>query len=338
MPLRIFFPSLDGSVETAPLLEGCGRYPLILFAHGHCQGDVDHFRRWFRIPAQLARAGYVVIVPLLAGNAGGSNPSVSSHPDEGTLHAVLTWARSGWEHSNVLMPPPATGVVGHSFGAMLGARFALGRQIDAYAGMSGGWQDWFGDEPFPLTRLQIPTLLMWGLGFDSFSPLPNATWEQMVRPRHRVVFAKGEHWDYLGPVNIPCSPGQGPCAPLHSAAADLLTMFFGRYLPPELASDLPGRIPSSLEPPVLNLPFEQAFFAGGYLGGYAAMSGDPNCGVTVTTKVESLVANKRSRETHSLNSPCAFVSKMSARNRLEVTARPAGFKWCDFCFRARADG
>ena len=80
------------------------------------------------------------------------------------------------------------------------------------------------------------------------------------------------------------------------------------------------------------------FFAGGYLGGYAAMSGNPNCGVTVTTEVESLVANKRSRETHSLNNPCAFVSKMSARNRLEVTARPAGFKWCDFCFRTRADG
>ncbi len=207
------------------------------------KGDDDHYRRWFRIPAQLARAGYVVVVPMLPGNAGGSNPSVSDHPDEATLDAVLSWSRTGWEHANVLMPPSATGVVGHSFGAMLGARFAVGREVSAYAGMSGGWQDWFGDEPFPLTLLQIPSLLMWGLGFDMFSPLPDPTWQQMAQPRHRIVFKKGEHWDYLGPVSIPCSPGQGPCAPLHSAAADLLTMFFGRYLPPELATDLPDRIP-----------------------------------------------------------------------------------------------
>lgn len=71
--LRVFFPSLDGAVETAPLLEGCGRYPLVLFCHGHCIGEVGeaHHRRWFRIPAQLARAGYVVVVPHLAGNNGG---------------------------------------------------------------------------------------------------------------------------------------------------------------------------------------------------------------------------------------------------------------------------
>lgn len=338
VPLRIFFPSLDGSVESAPLLEGCGRYPLILFAHGHCQGDTDHYRRWFRIPAQLARAGYVVVVPLLAGNAGGNNPSVSAHPDEATLDAVLTWARTGWEHSSVVMPEPATGVVGHSYGAMLGARFSVGRSISAYAGMSGGWQDWFGDEPFPLTLLQIPSLLMWGLGFDMFSPLPDSTWQQMAQPRHRVVFNKGEHWDYLGPVTIPCSPGLGPCAPLHSAAADLLTMFFGRYLPPELATDLPDRIPASLEPPGLNLTFEQEFFAGGYLSGYAALSGSPNCGLTVSTQVERLVANTRSRETHSLDRPCAFVSKIAQRHRRVVTARPAGYHWCDFCFRSRADG
>ncbi len=145
VPLRIFFPSLDGSAESAPLLGGCGRYPLVLFAHGHCQGDTDHYDRWFRIPAQLARAGYVVVVPHLAGNAGGESPSVSTHPDEATLDAVLSWARSGWEHAGVLLPPPATGVVGHSFGAMLDARFAVGRPVSrssSRAATSAGSTRW----------------------------------------------------------------------------------------------------------------------------------------------------------------------------------------------------
>jgi dienelactone hydrolase len=243
VPLRVFFPSLDGSVESAPLLEGCGRYPLVLFAHGHCQGDTDHYDRWFRIPAQLARAGYVVVVPHLAGNAGGESPSVSTHPDEETLDAVLSWARSGWEHAGVLLSPPATGVVGHSFGAMLGARFAVGRPVSAYAGLSGTWQDWFGDEPFPLPLLDLPTLLVWGGASDLFTQLPEATWQAMARPRHRVVFAKGEHWDYIGNnVSVPCRPAPGPCPHVAGATADLLTMFLGRYLPPELATDLAERV------------------------------------------------------------------------------------------------
>jgi len=339
VPLRIFFPSLDGSVESAPLLEGCGRYPLVLFAHGHCQGDTDHYDRWFRIPAQLARAGYVVVVPHLAGNAGGESPSVSTHPDEATLDAVLSWARSGWEHAGVLLPPPATGVVGHSFGAMLGARFAVGRPVSAYAGLSGTWQDWFGDEPFPLPLLDLPTLLVWGGASDLFTQLPDAAWQAMARPRHRVVFAKGEHWDYIGNnVSVPCRPAPGPCPHVAGATADLLTMFLGRYLPPELATDLAERVPATLAPPVLDLPFEREFFAGGYLGGFDALDGHPSCAVAIDGAVERLVANTRSKETHSVDHPCAWVSRIAARHRRVASARPAGYQWCDFCFRSRADG
>ena len=337
--MRVFFPSLDGAVETAPILEGCGRYPLIVFCHGHCIGDSSHFTKWFRIPAMLARAGYVVMVPFLAGNAGGSSPSLASHPDEATLDAVVTWARSGWEHADVLMPPPATGIVGHSFGAMLGARFCVGRDVSAYAGLSGGWQDWFGDEPFPLPLLDLPTLLMWGLGQDLFSPLPNATWQAMARPRHRVVFAEGEHWDYLEAVaDIPCRPGPPICRHQPGATSDLLLMFLGRYLPPELATDLVDRIPANLAPPPLDLTVEQEFFAGGYLGGFDALGSDPACMAEVSEAVERLVANTRSKETHSLDRPCPWVDDIAPRHRRVVTARPVGYHWCDFCFRSRADG
>ena len=69
-------------------------------------------------------AGYVVVVPTLAGigrrlQPVGGGPSRPGHRRRGRdLGAV------GWEHSDVLMPPPATGIAGHSYGAMLAARYA----------------------------------------------------------------------------------------------------------------------------------------------------------------------------------------------------------------------
>jgi hypothetical protein len=35
---RVYVPSLDGSPDGAPVLRDCGRYPLIVFAHGNCTG------------------------------------------------------------------------------------------------------------------------------------------------------------------------------------------------------------------------------------------------------------------------------------------------------------
>lgn len=52
---RIFFPSIDGAVFDAPLLEGCGRYPLVLFCHGMCELDTEHYKKWFEIPASDTR-------------------------------------------------------------------------------------------------------------------------------------------------------------------------------------------------------------------------------------------------------------------------------------------
>jgi hypothetical protein len=341
VPLRIFFPSLDGAVESAPLLSGCGRYPLVVVAHGHCIDDEEHYRRWFRLPAQLARSGQVVVVPLLAGIASGQSPSVDAHPDLTTLDAVVDWARSGWVDRDALLPPPATTIVGHSFGAMLGARYAVSHDVAAYAGLSGGWGDWFGDAPQPLPLLDLPNLLIWGGPADLFTQLSDAAWQQLAAPRHRVVFADGEHWDYLGPVRPACSPVAGPCPQIGAATDDLVTMFVGRYSPPELAGDVTDRIPSSLEPPdfadwVDDLTFEQEFFAGGHLNGYARLG--PECVAEVTAVAERLVANRRTKETHSLDHPCAFVSRISSRNRMPVAVRPTGYRWCDFCYPRRADG
>ncbi len=279
--LRVFFPSVEGEPTTASILAGCGRYPLIVLAHGHCVGDANIYLRWFRLPAQLARAGYVVVVPLLAGISSGVHPAVPDHPDLPTLDAVMNWARNGWEHANVLLGAPVTGFVGHSFGAMLSARFTLEAPVRAYVGLSGTWQDWLpGPVPVPLGSLTVANLLVWGGPFDSFTDI-GGLWDELAIPRHRVVFENGEHWDYLPDTDIPCARSRGQCEALGPAVDDLVTMFFGRYLPPELALDLVERIPVSLAPPGLDLTSQQEPFADGFLAGFAALDDSDHCEVAV---------------------------------------------------------
>lgn len=336
--LRVWFPSLDGAVWSAPLLEGCGSYPLVILCHGHCTGDPVPHQRWFLLPAQLARSGYVVVVPFLGGVSAGVHPSTPGHPDLATLEAVHTWVREDWEHHDVLLPPPATAVIGHSYGAMVGARYAASIDAAAYAGLSGVWQDW-PSGPWPIEELDGPSLLVWGGDLDFFTAVPDSKWNAMPRPRHKVVFAEGEHWDYLSGIDVPCSPGPGPCAGLGAATNDLVAMFLGRYLPPELATDLPGKVPANLTPPALDLTTEQEFFAGGnYLESFAALAGSPGCEVTVTSEMLRLMANRRTRETHSRDDPCAWMHLVAPSNRWFVEEKPAGYNWCDFCFPHLADG
>lgn len=278
VPLRVFFPSLDGSVHTAPILAGCGRYPLLMLAHGHCRGDPEHYRKWFLLPAQLARSGYVVAVPHLAATAAGTHPS-GADDDLATLSDVIRWARQQWEHSSVLMDAALTGIVGHSYGAMVAARFSSEvESTAAYVGLSGVWQDW-SSGPLPIAGVPAPTLLVWGGVEDSFTQLSDAAWNELPRPRHRAVFAEGRHWDYLPAGATPCDPERGPCRHHAAASADLVTMFFAKYLPPELAPQLPGRIPDSLTPPPLVLTPEQEFYAGGHLYGMRAIQDSPGCGL-----------------------------------------------------------
>ena len=279
--LRVFFPSVDGDPATATILAGCGRYPLIMFGHGHCVRDQDNYRRWFHLPSQLARAGYVVVVPRLSGIEVGTHPATPDHPDLATQHAVAAWTRGDWEHAEVLLGSPMTGLAGHSFGAMLSARFALETPSRAYVGLSGTWGDWLqGPVPVPLPSLTVPNLLVWGGASDLFTDI-GSSWDQLVSPRHRVVFRNGEHWDYLPDTDIPCALTRGLCDGLGPAVDDVVTMFFGRYLPSELAVDLIERIPASLVPPPLELTPEQQPFASAFLTGLSVLRDEAGCEVTI---------------------------------------------------------
>ena len=143
----MFFPSVDGSPQNAAVLSGCGRYPLVAFLHGQCN-DADHFLAWDVLPAQLARSGYVVAVPELA-----SVPPFGegTNPDVTLVNQVLQWMRASWAHKATLLPRPMTAIVGHSWGALLGAVVARGLlaqgSVSAYASLSGGWLEWPPSRP-----------------------------------------------------------------------------------------------------------------------------------------------------------------------------------------------
>jgi hypothetical protein len=162
-----------------------------------------------------------------------------------TLRTVISWMRSEWVYSSLLALPPATGLVGHSRGAVIAGLLAAEGNATAYVSLSGAWHD-LGD-PTQVTNITIPRLFIRGTseGFD----VDGFTWSQMSRPKHRALIDAMEHFDYLYSDVAPCRGGGHRCECTPFVAADLATMFFGEYLPPPAVPSLPGRIESSLIPP-----------------------------------------------------------------------------------------
>ena len=279
---RVFFPSLDGAPASAPILEGCGRYPLVLFLHGDCNKEpAEHYLKWFELPAQLARAGYIVAVPQVAH---GSPWNDSLTP----LHGLVTWIRAQWEYRHMLLPSPATGVIGHSYGALLGARLAKEIPVAAYVGLSGVWNDWpSASGAWPVTQLAVPNLSTWGTGTDDLQEIHavigDAQWAGFPLPRHKATLTRGQHWDYLIGGRTACEAGvRGPCRWTHVYIMDLVCLFAGKYLPPESWPNLGNQIADSLDPPAYGLTTEQRFFAGGHLLGMSLMEDEPGCSVVVS--------------------------------------------------------
>ncbi len=286
-PLRIFYPSLDGAPQDAPMLTGCGRYPLVIFLHGECFQDSDHYKKWFELPATLARSGYVVLVPRLSGA-----PPGGSAADLEMVRRLVSWARSEWSGHESLMPTPATALIGHSHGGgnttvvvntwphLFSAYVSLSGVV-----LSGGFSH------------IIPKLFMVG-GDDEVEvlgvPISNGV-ERMTEPAHYVVFHGGGHWDYLPRGRSACEAGlQGPCNITHQVGADMVACFLTRYLRPEAVPDVKlgpfhlFRVHASLRPPTfwrMLLTNEQKFFAGGHLVAWGLAAGREGCGLTSEWKV-----------------------------------------------------
>lgn len=260
-PLRLFYPTLDGAVDGPVLLKGCGRYPLVVFLHGHCQGGgSEHYKSWELLGAVLARSGYIVAAPQILDIASAPTADLLR---SGMLNQLVTWLRSAWEHKDVLLPAPSTAFVGHSYGGALGARFATTfGGVAALASLHTGWQHDAGNAAPLLGGLTIPKLFIMGDN-DVFSLISEPFWNSIPSPKHKANFREADHWDYLPRSPQNCGT-KSSCPEYPAAALAILAMFLGKYLPPELATDLPSSIPDSLRPPTpLNLTTDQEFFAGG---------------------------------------------------------------------------
>ena len=190
------------------------------------------------------------------------------------LALAVDWMRSEWKYRHLLQPPPATGLIGHSFGALHAGHYATRTPVAGVASLSGLWRKWDIDfAPNPLLVGDAPRLLTWGTGGadgEADAVLPSQLWDAIAAPKHRAVFGGATHWDYLpGNASLPCRTGTGSCAHVGAAAADLVSLFFARYLPPEGVAGLPGKVrPELVPPPALSLTWEQEQYAGGHLTGW----------------------------------------------------------------------
>lgn len=284
LPLRLFFPTLDGVVHGANLLRGCGRYPLVLFVHGHCIYDLnDHYKRWTALGRVLAKSGYIAVMPQVA-----SVESLYSGQPQQAIGQVLDWVRNTWAGRDALMSSPATALVGHSYGGSHAVQFAAAsNDITAFAALHTGWEHDASDFSYLLDELTIPKLFITGgPAADPYSPIGENLWQAIPQPAHMAQFATAGHWDYLaGEDSHPTCTGRPACPYFPGAGFDVLLMFLGKYLPPELSSHLPDRIPENLRPPTpLNLSFDQLFYAGNWLTSLDQGADESECGVRLDFK------------------------------------------------------
>lgn len=277
-PCRVFYPSLDGAVWSAQPLDGCGRYPLILFLHGNCD-ESEHYKKWYELPGQLARCGYVVVVPELPSTGGGNYPW-DDVTDLRRIANLISWLQ-GMSPYKYMLLPSRTGVVGHSWGALLGARIPAQMTVSAYASVNGGW----GEHPntiAALGSLMMPTLHCWGTGMsDAFAQLNPGHLNALATPNHTVSFRDAEHWDCLPAGRTTCQRWRGTCSLVGQLVGDIVCTFFGKYLPPEQWPQLRAQIPDTLIAPPMNLTFEQEIFAGGHLRSLIRIGDQPGCSVTL---------------------------------------------------------
>ncbi|MDP9352452.1 MAG: alpha/beta fold hydrolase, partial [Chloroflexota bacterium] len=210
-PLRVYYPTLGESVYNEVFLRGCGEYPLVIFLHGHCS-ETDHYKHWHYVPVQLARSGFVVVAPQLPGIQGGSSPFGEPESDLILAQDVLWWMRDASEYRSQLECPPSTGIVGHSYGALLGARLSTVVRAAAYVSLGGGWGEWTAGQWAILDQIAVPSLFVWGdrdadaavLGMGQF-------WNRIAPPKHKLVFEGVGHWDYLPEGGSRCAAHFGDC-------------------------------------------------------------------------------------------------------------------------------
>ena len=256
-----------GPFGPPPILKLCGvRWPTVLFLHGgqpFSYSKATYYRRWRRLPAVLARSGYVVVVPSHVANI------VLTEADLAAAQQDLEWVRNGWTQSHWVSKRREFVVAGHSNGALM-ASYMAARVPEVVALVwLGGQYESLPDVINVLLNLAKPKLMMW-------------TWRErnenlrhlftgIPRAKHGVSY-NGGHFDYLDPADTEAFP-RGPCPLIGAVAADLVALF--------VASTFQSltQVPDDLSRPQVSLTSTQQIYAAGHLSSLDQISSTQGCSV-----------------------------------------------------------
>lgn len=295
VPLRILYPTTSNLFpENAPIVTGCGRFPLVVFARGQCQGadDASLTPWWVDTLIPLARSGFVVAIPEYAPNDALEAADV--------LNEVLAWMYTNWIYRPSLSS--RVGFAGHSTGAGVAA-YALQNltvpvQPVAFAALAGRYApelvppgvspmeyllggfgalpalfmngDYDAGYPFSDMKTTIEKVIT-GLAYDDADALDVPT---LNGPVHLAELVALGHYDFVRP-GVACLGAAG-CEHLWRFSGDLLATFFSTYLGlPQLASLLSP----ALTPPAadnldsFNSPADQKYLVGHLQGTPALING-----------------------------------------------------------------
>jgi Chlorophyllase enzyme len=244
---RVLYPALLPLVGTPedptgnpPLYVGLSKYKVVTFVHG----QETTYKSWDFVLSELARAGYIVVIPEGHGEAVAEDPAAVDIPIA-SFEFVVASPQSPFRD---VIDISQSGFCGHSYGATTAASIAINHgPSSVYASIAGAFNEFFTNQgSVDLTSMTMPKLFIVGgnaavdpvgAGFDLVSgdPVDRNLWDLLPRPKHNLNFLHASHFDYL-PPDAPgvVVPFRGPCPLVPRLTADFLVSFFSKYMPPLL--------------------------------------------------------------------------------------------------------
>lgn len=244
--LRLYFPSWDGAVWSAPIAEGA--FPLVVFLHGERQGaqtlcpedTSDDHKMWWSALHLAARFGIVVACPQLDGVVSADPTSVLPR-----VTATIDFLRTQWEHCDSLSD--RLGVGGHSWGGNAAISVAASSDFAAaaYAGIAVTRENNFARD---FSNLDVPLLFVAGTDDFLAGPLNAVNFARGPLPRHQVALQHVGHWGWFSRAEIwPCvGDPDDACVSGAQILSEILATFYWHYL----AAETDAVVPYLLETPV----------------------------------------------------------------------------------------
>ncbi len=270
--LSIYYPSAR-FVPPRPMLQRCAwRWPLVILLHGQPPSGVPfagYHRAWWRIPVALARSGHVVLVP---GHSPGPDTPAS------TVDPIVEWLFNAWHGAPwVNRRIQSRAVIGHSYGALLAARYAAANPgIAALASLGGVFTEVTPSPAALLSAIPCTSFFMFAHR-DPYEDLEQPESSPLIlktRVNRYACIYEGQHFDYLEP-DFPGSFERGPCPAIPQITADLLALFMGSQL------HSLTQIPIDLRPPQPALTPAQEPFAIQWQQSQQRICNDRQCKVTL---------------------------------------------------------